>query len=436
MTYIMNNFLKLIFSSILVLFLSFVHAADEEGGWVGAGGDTYTNAKNPWFFKYNNHSRTNVINYCIQMDIEHFSSDIETAKLLIVLSFNTWKNEFNAWKNFVIDKSNDLDDKNFPIVELATENLIYKNCSDSSVDIRFQFGELTKNQHKKLKSMEIDPTEKVALTVRTHYDDKNLRGKGFIYFSPDSGPMRVKGNENSDVIWKNKSILLSILIHEWGHVFGVSHDFKASSIMHVNQPNLMIKKGLYDFMNSLPIDLELDIEALKENKVGIFVAHDMDWMTCGPLPPYDDLYSSKRMGNLRKFLGLKKEESKCIFFNIGENEIKVQVTDQFHGERNTVGRILLSKDDDNIDFKSALAFGIKVITTKDQILFEKIPNIMFSNNIVLGPFKYSVRYTSSYVTAKGKHNVMVRLTTGLGFELIGSVDNSPEILYLSPTTDI
>src|SRR3989339_632524 len=74
--------------------------------------------------------------------------------------------------------------------------------------------------------MEINPRDKVALAVRTQYDEKKLRAKGFIYFSPDSGKMRVKGDEKIEIIWKYQKIFLGILKHEWGHVLGVTHDVK------------------------------------------------------------------------------------------------------------------------------------------------------------------------------------------------------------------
>ena len=434
---IMNIQFKILIFSLLTVFSLASFSADEEGGWVGAGGDIYTNAINPWFFKYEDHPKNNVINYCIEMDTDYFSSDVETAKMLIELSFQAWKNEFSIWDKFFLGEKQDLESIEFPIVKLATETLIYKSCSDQDVDIRFQFGVLSEFQYKKLKSMGMDPREKVGIAVRTSYDKVSLRGRGFIYFSPDSGPMRVKGDDNIAVIWEKKRIFLSILKHEWGHVFGVAHDFQPVSLMYANMPNSFIKKGLNEMMRRIgyPMDTDLDIEVEKKSNLGIFIVQETEWTTCNPVEPYQDIYNENRMKKLRIFFELDETDSRCIFLKVTAKNIEIQTSDTFIGVRKTIGNMALPRDDEHLKIRTSFSYGVKVITSKEQRVFDYIPSIAFVNNLVWGPSKYTLAYNTRYISGTRSSNVLIRLTTGMGFELVGSIDNQPEVLFRSPTTD-
>lgn len=103
---------------------------------------------------------------------------------------------------------------------LGTQLFEYETCRPST-DVTFQFGYLEQAQRQFIG----DPTKFVAVTIRTNYDPINLRGKGFVYVSPDSGSDRYLGVELVNNAWSlgNGGLLYFTLLHEFGHIFGLPH---------------------------------------------------------------------------------------------------------------------------------------------------------------------------------------------------------------------
>jgi hypothetical protein len=71
-------------------------------------------------------------------------------------------------------------------------DMTFKDVCDESVDLAFQFGWLSQVQQQEIERLKVDLTRYVALSIRTDYSTQ-LRGKGFIYVSPDRGPMAFRG---------------------------------------------------------------------------------------------------------------------------------------------------------------------------------------------------------------------------------------------------
>ena len=64
----------------------------------------------------------------------------------------------------------------------------------------------------------------IAAAVRTDYDPVNLRGKGFVYVSPERGRLAPGLPGLIPERWSDeKGLFEKVLIHEIGHVFGIKH---------------------------------------------------------------------------------------------------------------------------------------------------------------------------------------------------------------------
>lgn len=79
------------------------------------------------------------------------------------------------------------------------------------------------------------------MSVRTRYDDVNLRGGGFIYVSADSGPLAYSNEFLRHGAWHlgKGGLLFKVLVHELGHVFGLPH-MNESIVMHERFPERVL----------------------------------------------------------------------------------------------------------------------------------------------------------------------------------------------------
>ena len=196
-----------------------------------SGGEVNSNAQNPWFLE-----NTKTLRYCIRIDEDHFGISGRQADAIIQRAIHYWKLEF---------------DLAFPgEFKLATQVFVRSECSedlqDENIDLHFQLGTLTAKQETFL----AEPTKYVGAAVRTDYDEVNLRAKGFVYISPQTGRLALKQPGIVSLRWEiyNSKLLYYTLVHELGHVFGIPHRGRSwTNIMSVESPELSLLPSLAKF---------------------------------------------------------------------------------------------------------------------------------------------------------------------------------------------
>lgn len=181
--------------------LSFGFSAN--AGWSSGGGELIRDARNPWWL-----SNTLKVQYCILADEQNMGISVEIMRGHVKTALDYWKKQFAKAPNF--------GEK----VKVATQEFTEVACN-KDIEFKFQFGVLDAEQFKMIP----EPTRFVGLTIRTEYDKVNLAAKGFIYIAPQSGPLKLDLTGLVEKPWSenNGGRLLPILIHELGHVFGLSH---------------------------------------------------------------------------------------------------------------------------------------------------------------------------------------------------------------------
>lgn len=199
---------------IMLIFLwSVIQETTAFAGWHSGGGELFTDADNPWFLQ-----NTSYIHYCIQIDEVNFGQDRRIVNDKIHASFAYWKNEFSSER-----LPPTIGFPRVPVL-LATQTLVEVSCQDEH-DLTFQFGVLSDEQARFL----VYPEKVVAKSVRTTYDPKSLKGKGFVYVSPEKGQYALKGPGPHGALmphrWRHAMgrNLEMVLVHEWGHIFGIRH---------------------------------------------------------------------------------------------------------------------------------------------------------------------------------------------------------------------
>ncbi|MGE0174073.1 MAG: hypothetical protein AB7T49_14850 [Oligoflexales bacterium] len=208
----MNQVLRMLFAFLTLSLASSAFAYGDGNIWSGGGGKLRPDDGNPWWVHNTKH-----VYYCVEI-ADDFGVSRERALELINLAIKYWKEEFEAayfggdWLS---------EDK------IATQTFHLTECSTNNQDLTFQLGVLHQDQIQKLKEEGKEPKDFVGLTIRTSYDEVTLRGKGFIYITPEgkSNPLRIPGVQMKDTFWSESEngALHKMLVHEMGHVFGVPH---------------------------------------------------------------------------------------------------------------------------------------------------------------------------------------------------------------------
>ena len=240
----------------LIVFSSVVALSSWAGGRESGGGEVYGDALNPWFLE-----NATDVSYCIEVDSANFGVSTNALATIVDSAIRQWKSAFaNARANETLDQEL----MPYGSVRIATQNFRKENCG-SSTAVRFQFGVLTNEQRRQFIP---HPNEVIGETVRTSYDRRNLRGRGFIYLAPETGRLRPAGLKMAKHPWSFQEglVLRRVLLHELGHLFGLSHSGNAYSLMGQAHPEyIVLESTIENLSKQAPAAIET---ALK--RIGVF----------------------------------------------------------------------------------------------------------------------------------------------------------------------
>lgn len=228
---------RLLLAILVALSFSSLSFAGRKG-WISSGGEIFLYDRNPWFVK-----NVDTVNYCVVIDEASVTAAPSEVRNAIRVAIDYWKNEMPAPLSPSPGFAN-----------IATQNFIENSVCEDSTDLRFKvgYGALTKEEVEGLE----DPSVYVGVAVRTEYDQKTLKGKGFIYISSDKGPQAYpnKGELRAEA-WRYPKLLQYAFIHELGHIFGIPHtgtgvmsEIFLNHVLHARFSNFYLSQPLQPFL--------------------------------------------------------------------------------------------------------------------------------------------------------------------------------------------
>ena len=181
--------------------------------WSSGGGELIKDSQNPWFVQ-----NTETVTYCIVIDTSVVGIDEDQADSTILDAISYWQTEF-SYSEF--SSSGDF----MPEIKVATQDFKRIDCDLEQgiwADVTFQYGFLTSEQREFIGNV----SKYAAMSVRTSYDRRSLRGRGFIYFAAESGPDSLSDPRFVENPWSrgDQDLLFWTTVHELGHVFGLPHN--------------------------------------------------------------------------------------------------------------------------------------------------------------------------------------------------------------------
>jgi hypothetical protein len=361
-----------------------------QAGWTSGGGEFLQDTRNPWWV----HNTTEV-KYCILHDAQNFGVSKEIARKKIVKALNFWKAQLGETTTYHIgDRPTKIAQHNF----IETEN-----CEEAL--LKFQLGVLNDEQFEYLKN----PKKYMSIAVRTSYDQVNLRGQGFIYVSPERGPL--KPAIAPETMWSEGSgaLILPVVLHELGHVFGIHHDSDIL-IMKEHFPEGLVSPQAFrhnaiawSYFDSMGYLEQTHLLVYKGNILGNMMCN---YQSAEPLPSQPKP-SSSVMGyeDIRaKFFGFEHLNQGCLQYVIKDHRFQV-----FHGDTEKtmkmIGEAVLTKTVKTMkDFNPLIWLDL----TEKQKVFKAEAR------------KYVVVLSEGLTVAQGKYKI---LATGVERDL--SLDLSP-----------
>lgn len=358
--------------------------AKPQGDISSAGGDVYGDTLNPWFLE-----NTQTVSYCIEVDSGNFHLSSTRISEIITEAIESWKAGYKAANsNWYLPGEL----VPFGQVRIATQSFVKEECSPTTA-VRFQFGVLTEEQKKEAIH---EPTRVVAAAVRTDYDKVNLRGRGFIYVAPDSGTLRPSTPDMASDVWSfgDGIILKRVLLHELGHVFGLTHSRTAYDLMGAEQPEFIVQKSTLDNLRQSPLP---NVKTFL-SRVGIFGFQFPDEKeVCDP-PGAISLGQS----TVDLFFGIP-EGTHCRKFKFMQDSIEV-----YAASRKGDDYALIGKTRSVVPGNSSSVLQ-RIKLTPEQKVFQKIPNRNVIEGYLDGPAAIRRKvFRTYYDSVDGKRSGVVK----------------------------
>jgi hypothetical protein len=379
------------------IFLVFLLLAGTPAAFGGnsssGGGGIYEDGVNPWFLE-----NTPVVKYCVEVDEAHFNLERSRIQELVESAIGAWKDAFAKASN---ERYAPGELEPFGQVRIATQNFIQENCGLDTT-LRFQFGVLSEDQKKEFS---LEPKHVVAEAVRASYDKAQLRGQGFIYVAPDSGPLRPESSEMDASPWSFQDgiLLKRVLLHELGHVFGLGHSGGPYDLMGAEHPEFIVQKSTIE---NLKRNTPQEIAEIL-NRIGIF----------GYEFPYGkEICDNPNIINLGenvfdRFFGVP-EFTQCRKIIFKEDSIAVYAAANNGDPYTLVGSArAASSTSSPTSLSRAVGSVARVKFTSDQKVFQKLPDFAKRTGYLEGPGAIRKNiFRASYESLDGKRKGFIKTT--------------------------
>ncbi|RZA08697.1 MAG: hypothetical protein EOP11_04075 [Proteobacteria bacterium] len=345
----------LMLSLTLLCLSSAAHAVRTDGEFGSSGGGEFQRDQhNPWFVK-----NTAQVEYCVEIDPEGFSAPAEKIQPMIDRALQYWVKEF-------ADRG--------ALLGIAAQKFVRTGppsggCQGSEdLKLQFGYGALSAEQKNRFTIAGEQPQDYVGIAVRTDYDRKTLKGKGFVLIASDRGASPYNfGAGLSRNLWSHEGLLFRILQHELGHVFGIAHT--ESGFMAADFPEAMVRNyGSYRTIKETP-----------------FFAAPAFYLACAsdrPLP-YPDL--------------------SCMEITTSTNWQSFTAT----GIKNGGERFIIGQGESGKRTSVQQQYPVRVFLPKEQAVFETTPGELFWK----GPARTSVKSVLTFTeTGKDKSSMLLELS--------------------------
>jgi hypothetical protein len=314
-----------------------------------------TDEKNPWFIQ-----NTYQINYCIEIDEDNFGLKRQSLDWAIDRAAEYWQRQFlqnDPWPE---------NEAGLEVV-LGTQEFFEVPCDRPDVDLVLQFGVLKDDQREAIPF----PNQTVSAAIRTTYDPRILKGKGFIYVAPAYGRLALRGMNVVENPWSNIRALELILMHELGHVYGVPNAVDEYSLMNPNFPRWLVTDPLRE-----------------ESKREVYLRRD--WIAPSLFTYGSDEFGAGACNRLspdliKKFVGLE-ESIHCLHFRSersGEMQVSGYLPSAEYGhfatgslnpagtERIFLGQLVITAEQQVFDFLPETNLSLKTYFTEHRSYFGK-----------------------------------------------------------------